>query len=203
MIRNGAGSLSHCSGTVHLGQFLTSRFPKIRRPARPEEPTPRKDRHRKCLLLSCGAETPSRRRLGWILALLAFAQCIYAIDYSIVFVALPDIGSGVGFSAHTLQWVVSAYAVAFGGFLLLGGRAADLFGRRRVFAFGLFLYAVSSLMRRARERPDGPDRGACCAGDRWRFPRPGNAFPGHHHLCRRTGAQPGAGDLGRSPAAAA
>ncbi|UOZ04977.1 MFS transporter [Amycolatopsis sp. WQ 127309] len=92
-----------------------------------------------------GAETPSRRRLGWILALLAFAQCIYAIDYSIVFVALPDIGSGVGFSAHTLQWVVSAYAVAFGGFLLLGGRAADLFGRRRVFAFGLFLYAVSSL----------------------------------------------------------
>jgi EmrB/QacA subfamily drug resistance transporter len=92
-----------------------------------------------------GAETPSRRRLGWILALLAFAQCIYAIDYSIVFVALPDIGTGVGFSAHTLQWVVSAYAVAFGGFLLLGGRAADLFGRRRVFAFGLFLYAVSSL----------------------------------------------------------
>ncbi|WP_410638538.1 MFS transporter [Amycolatopsis sp. lyj-346] len=92
-----------------------------------------------------GVETPSRRRLGWILALLAFAQCIYAIDYSIVFVALPDIGTGVGFSAHTLQWVVSAYAVAFGGFLLLGGRAADLFGRRRMFAFGLFLYAASSL----------------------------------------------------------
>ncbi|PWW62819.1 EmrB/QacA subfamily drug resistance transporter [Actinokineospora spheciospongiae] len=92
-----------------------------------------------------GAETPSRRRLGLILALLAFAQCIYAIDYSIVFVALPEIGAGVGFSAQTLQWVVSAYAVAFGGFLLLGGRAADLFGRRRMFAFGLFLYAVSSL----------------------------------------------------------
>lgn len=91
------------------------------------------------------AETPSRRRLGLILALLAFAQCIYAIDYSIVFVALPEIGSGIGFSAHTLQWVISAYAVAFGGFLLLGGRAADLFGRRRMFVFGLFLYAASSL----------------------------------------------------------
>ncbi|GAA3291605.1 MFS transporter [Streptomyces cinereospinus] len=93
-----------------------------------------------------GAEAPSRRRLGWILALLAFAQCIYAIDYSIVFVALPEIRTGLGFSAQTLQWVVSAYAVAFGGFLLLGGRAADLFGRRRMFIFGLFLYAVSSLV---------------------------------------------------------
>ncbi|MFD7639244.1 MFS transporter [Kitasatospora sp. NPDC059795] len=80
-----------------------------------------------------------------ILALLAFAQCIYAVDYSIVFVALPEIRTGVGFSAQTLQWVVSAYAVAFGGFLLLGGRAADLFGRRRMFTFGLFLYAASSL----------------------------------------------------------
>ncbi|MFC3452174.1 MFS transporter [Amycolatopsis speibonae] len=93
-----------------------------------------------------GAETPSRRRLGLILALLAFAMFIYAMDYSIVFVALPDIGAGVGFSAHTLQWVVSAYVVAFGGFLLLGGRAADLFGRRRMFVFGLFLYAASSLV---------------------------------------------------------
>ncbi|GLW52032.1 MFS transporter [Kitasatospora phosalacinea] len=92
-----------------------------------------------------GAEAPPRRRLGLILALLAFAQCIYAVDYSIVFVALPEIRTGVGFSAQTLQWVVSAYAVAFGGFLLLGGRAADLFGRRRMFTLGLFLYAVSSL----------------------------------------------------------
>ncbi|CAM5574256.1 MFS transporter (plasmid) [Streptomyces viridifaciens] len=91
------------------------------------------------------AGAPPRRRLGLILALLAFAQCIYAIDYSIVFVALPEIRTGVGFSAQNLQWVVSAYAVAFGGFLLLGGRAADLFGRRRMFAFGLFLYAASSL----------------------------------------------------------
>ena len=62
-----------------------------------------------------------------------------------MYVALPEIGSGLGFPAHHLQWVVSAYAVAFGGFLLLGGRACDLYGPRRMFVLGLSLYAVSSL----------------------------------------------------------
>jgi EmrB/QacA subfamily drug resistance transporter len=85
-------------------------------------------------------------RLGPTLALLAFAQLIISIDYNIVYVALPQIGGGLGFSEQTLQWVISAYAVAFGGFLLLGGRAADLLGRRRMFVFGLALYAVSSLV---------------------------------------------------------
>ncbi len=87
----------------------------------------------------------NRRRSGFALALLAFAQLIISIDYNIVYVALPRIGSSLGFSAHTLQWVISAYAVAFGGFLLLGGRACDLLGRRRMFVTGLVLYAVSSL----------------------------------------------------------
>src|SRR5436305_8187676 len=86
-----------------------------------------------------------RRHLGLTLALLAFAQLIMAIDYNVVFVAIPEIAKGVGFSAQTVQWVVSAYAVVLGGFLLLGGRASDLFGRRRVFVLGLFLFAVSSL----------------------------------------------------------
>lgn len=67
--------------------------------------------------------TALRRRPGATLALLAFAQLIISIDYNIVYVALPEIGSGLGFSAQNLQWVISAYAVAFGGFLLLGGRA--------------------------------------------------------------------------------
>lgn len=79
------------------------------------------------------------------LALLAFAQLIVAIDAYIVVIALPDIGRELGFSDQTLQTVISAYAVAFGGFLLLGGRAADLLGRRRMFIAGLFLYAISSL----------------------------------------------------------
>ena len=58
----------------------------------------------------------------WSLALLAFAQLMYSLDINIVFVALPEIGAGLGFSEHTLQWVVSAYTVCCGGFLLFGGR---------------------------------------------------------------------------------
>ncbi|MEV5989712.1 MFS transporter, partial [Streptomyces sp. NPDC052051] len=87
-----------------------------------------------------------RRRPGLLLALLAFAQLIISIDYNIVYVALPEIGDGLGFSAQSLQWVISAYAVAFGGFLLLGGRACDLWGPRRIFILGLSLYGVSSLL---------------------------------------------------------
>lgn len=93
---------------------------------------------------------PSRagrpRHRGWALALLAFAQLIIALDYTIVYVALPEIGTQLDFSGHTLQWVVSGYAVAFGGFLLLGGRAADVLGRRRMFVLALLLYAGSSLL---------------------------------------------------------
>ncbi|WP_156994211.1 MFS transporter [Pseudonocardia acaciae] len=85
------------------------------------------------------------RRLGWSLALFALAQLIFSLDLNIVFVALPDIGAELGFSAQTQQWVVSAYVVFAGGFLLLGGRAADLLGRRRVFVAALAVYAVSSL----------------------------------------------------------
>jgi len=87
-----------------------------------------------------------RRHAGLTLALLAFAQLIIALDYNIVYVALPDIGRDLHFSAQSLQWVVSAYAVTFGGFLLLGGRAADLAGRRRMFVFALSLYGISSLV---------------------------------------------------------
>ncbi|MCP2259214.1 drug resistance transporter, EmrB/QacA subfamily [Streptoalloteichus tenebrarius] len=86
------------------------------------------------------------RRLGWSLAVLALAQMIISLDLNIVFVALPEIGSGLGFSEQTLQWVVSAYTVFCGGFLLLGGRAADLFGRRRMLVVAVLLYAGSSLV---------------------------------------------------------
>jgi EmrB/QacA subfamily drug resistance transporter len=89
----------------------------------------------------------ARRRHGrdTTLALLAFAQLIVAIDAYIVIVALPEIGRDLGYSAQTLQSVISAYAVAFGGLLLLGGRAADLLGPRRLFVSGLALYAIGSL----------------------------------------------------------
>jgi EmrB/QacA subfamily drug resistance transporter len=85
------------------------------------------------------------RHLGWTLTLLALAQLLYALDLNIVFVALPEIGRDLGFPGQTQQLVVSAYVVFAGGFLLFGGRAADLLGRRRMFVLAVSLYAVSSL----------------------------------------------------------
>src|SRR3989440_6403846 len=79
------------------------------------------------------------------LILRCVAQFVVVLDASIVNVALPSIGKGLHFSEATLPWLVNAYVIAFGGFLLLGGRAADLLGRRRVFMAGLALVAVASL----------------------------------------------------------
>ncbi|WP_199537307.1 MFS transporter [Spongiactinospora gelatinilytica] len=95
--------------------------------------------------LAPSARRPANGRLGWSLALFALAQLIFSLDIFIVYVALPDIGADLGFSDQTLQWVVSAYVVFAGGFLLLGGRAADLLGRRRIFVLALAVYALSSL----------------------------------------------------------
>src|SRR5881227_4015555 len=79
------------------------------------------------------------------LILLCVAEFIVVLDASIVNVALPSIGKGLHFSEQNLPWVVNAYLIAFGGFLLLGGRAADLLGRRRVFMAGLLVVGVASL----------------------------------------------------------
>ena len=79
------------------------------------------------------------------LILLCVAQFVVVLDASIVNVALPTIGKGLHFSEQNLPWVVNAYVITFGGFLLLGGRAADLLGRRRVFMAGLVIVAVASL----------------------------------------------------------
>jgi EmrB/QacA subfamily drug resistance transporter len=79
------------------------------------------------------------------LILLCFAQFIVVLDASIVNVALPSIGEALSFSESNLAWVVNAYVIAFGGFLLLGGRAADLLGRRRVFMTGLAVVGIASL----------------------------------------------------------
>ena len=79
------------------------------------------------------------------LALLALAQFVVVLDASIVNVALPSIGKDLDFAQDDLSWVVNAYTLFFGGFLLLGGRMADLLGRRRLFIAGLVLFAVASL----------------------------------------------------------
>src|SRR5436189_1825379 len=78
-------------------------------------------------------------------ALLAVAFFMTIIDLTIVNVSLPTIGRDLHFSATSLQWVVTAYALGFGGLLLLGGRAADLLGRRRILMLGLALFTLASL----------------------------------------------------------
>ncbi|WP_205471800.1 MFS transporter [Nocardioides sp. SYSU D00038] len=86
------------------------------------------------------------RRSPWApLAVLALAQFMVVLDVTIVNVALPDIQTELGFGPDSLQWVISAYTLAFGGFLLLGGRLGDLLGRRRIFAGGLALFTAASL----------------------------------------------------------
>src|SRR5689334_596648 len=87
------------------------------------------------------------QRKRWLaLILLCSAQFVVVLDASIVNVALPSIGDALDFSQENLSWVVNAYVLTFGGFLLLGGRLADLLGRRRVFMFGLVLFALASLV---------------------------------------------------------
>jgi EmrB/QacA subfamily drug resistance transporter len=81
-----------------------------------------------------------------ILAVVATAFFMTILDVSIVNVALPSIGKDLDFSQENLQWVITAYAIAFGGFLLLGGRAADLLGRRRVFIVGCAIFTIASLL---------------------------------------------------------
>src|SRR5213078_3490437 len=79
------------------------------------------------------------------LVLCCLAQFMVILDVSIVNVALPSIRRDLGFSVADLQWVVNAYTLTFAGFLLLGGRAADLLGHRRVFIAGLLLFSLASL----------------------------------------------------------
>ena len=94
--------------------------------------------------------TPSsgapQRRLGLALAVIATAQLMVVLDATIVNVALPHIQTALHFSGTNLEWVVNAYALAFGGLLLLGGRSGDLLGRRRIFIAGILLFSLASLL---------------------------------------------------------
>src|ERR687892_467078 len=99
------------------------------------------------------SETLSPERKLQALILLAAAQFVVVLDASIVNVALPSIGADLNFSQDNLSWVVNAYVLVFGGFLLLGGRMADLLGRRRLFMIGLVVFALASLA--GRHLPNG------------------------------------------------
>jgi MFS family permease len=86
------------------------------------------------------------RHLGVALVVIATAQLMVVLDATIVIIAQPHIQQALGFSGSGLEWVVNAYALAFGGLLLLGGRAGDLLGRRRMFVTGLLLFSAASLV---------------------------------------------------------
>ncbi len=89
---------------------------------------------------------PARRNLGLALVVIATAQLMVVLDATIVNVALPHIQHALGFSGTGLEWVVNAYALTFGGLLLLGGRAGDILGRKRVFIAGIILFSAASLL---------------------------------------------------------
>jgi EmrB/QacA subfamily drug resistance transporter len=88
----------------------------------------------------------SQSRRWFALALLCAVQFMVVLDIAIVNVALPSIETDLGFSQENLQWVISAYALVFGGFLLLGGRLADILGRRLIFIAGLVVFSIGSLL---------------------------------------------------------
>jgi EmrB/QacA subfamily drug resistance transporter len=93
-----------------------------------------------------GQPEQGHRRLGLALVVIATAQLMVVLDATIVNVALPHVQRALGFSGSGLEWVVNAYALTFGGLLLLGGRAGDILGRRRVFIAGIILFSLASLL---------------------------------------------------------
>src|SRR4051812_9723464 len=95
---------------------------------------------------------PRSKAILWIVLI---AQFMVVLDATIVTVALPSIDTGLHFDSQTqLQWVINAYALMFGGFLLFGGRAGDLLGRQRLFVIGLALFGISSLVNGLAQNPE-------------------------------------------------
>jgi EmrB/QacA subfamily drug resistance transporter len=92
------------------------------------------------------ADTGAGKHLGWALVLISIAQLMVVLDASIANIALPFIGADLDIDQANLSWIVTGYALAFGGLLLLGGRLGDLYGRRKVFMIGLSVFAIASLL---------------------------------------------------------
>src|SRR5687767_6044417 len=88
-----------------------------------------------------------------VLVLVCFAQFMVVLDATIVNVALPSIQHDLGFTPNNLAWVLNSYTLFFGGFLLLGGRAADLFGRKRLFIAGVSIFTIASLLYGLAQTP--------------------------------------------------
>src|SRR5207248_8384383 len=140
--------------------------------------------------------SPARRKL-FVLILCCAAQFMVILDVSIVNVALPSIRRDLGFSAADLQWVVNAYALAFAGFLMLGGRAADLLGQRPVFAAGLGLFGLASLLGGLATSDAMLVVARTVQGLGGAIVGPGDAVGAHHHFLRGGRAEPCAQRMGR------
>ncbi len=117
----------------------------------------------------------SNEKLGWALVVICMAQLMVVLDSTIANIALPYIGHDLNITQNNLQWIVTGYALAFGGLLLLGGRLADLYGRRRIFMIGLVavLVRVRSGRSSPRTKPCCSARAVCrVSAPRWPPPLP-------------------------------
>ena len=137
------------------------------------------------------------RRGKLTLAFVCMVGFLDFVDASIVNVALPSIRRDLHFSVQSLQWVLSAYLLTYGGFMLLGGRAADLLGRRRILVAGMSLFALSSLIGGLADRLRDVDRRPSRPGARRGHDASGRALDPDHHLPRGEGSEHGARRLGR------
>ena len=137
-------------------------------------------------------------RARWAaLVVVCFAQFMVVLDATIVNVALPSIQTDLDLSTEQLQWIVNSYTLVFGGFLLLGGRAADLIGRRRLFLIGIAVFSAASLANALAELRRGADHRARRPGPRRGARLPRRAVDRHHDVRRGQGPHAGDGRLGR------
>ena len=125
---------------------------------------------------------PSRVNPWLVLVLVCLAQFMVILDATIVNVALPTIQKDLDMTDTNLQWVVNAYTLLFGGFLLLGGRAGDLAGRKKIFLVGLVLFTSASLLCGHRDGVDLADRHPRPPGSRCRARLPGSALDRDGHV---------------------
>ncbi len=139
--------------------------------------------------MSAGTDTTKPVHRWRAFAVLAVSFFMTVADLAIVNVALPTIGRKLHMSESSLQWVVTGYALTFGGFLLLGGRAADLLGRRRILLVGLAVFTAGLARLRARDVGLGSDPDALPGGSRGGDRPAGGAVDRHEHVPRRRGAE--------------
>ena len=125
------------------------------------------------------AQDPTDRASWWVLGFIGVAQFMVILDVTVVNIALPSIGTALSFSASDLQWVVTVYVLFTGGLMLLGGRSADLFGRRRVFLVGLLVFTAASSGQRPCVVAARADRLPGSAG--LRCSAPAAVCSGDHH----------------------